>query len=324
MIHTFKGLRDEVFRLLDETSTDSPTTLALIKDALNQAHQQRCTEFPWGFMLWPRAETLTITGGQREYALHSEFYRPYYFWNRSSKRYLVEVPFRGLPQGLHDWVNDTGATEHFMYWGQSPVAAQPATPSVLSLVSSSASDTGASYNIVVKGEDSDGNVRGELLTPTGTTTASGAVTFKTILGVSKGASWNGTLTLSAGSTTLLSLISCEMGRQYKKIYCVEAGTSGETIEYRFFRQPTMLVNDYDVPDIPAPHGQLLVYDALVYMSAYLTELQPQILGIWAEKRMEQQVALYQAYAAEQQTLEAQPTYVRYIGDEDVRFPQWGV
>lgn len=318
MIYTFKGIRDEILRLVDETSTNSPSLVNVVKDLVNQAHQQRCTEFPWGFMLWPRAQTLITVVGQQRYALHQEFHRPLYFWNRTSKEYLVEVPFRTLENEHDDWNNSSGSAQRFFYSGMQCVAQQPSTTSPVTLVSDSASDTGASYNVVVKGEDANGALRAELITPAGTSSMTGSVSFRTILGVTKAGSWNGSLTLTdSAANTLLTLSACELGRAYRLIELIESPTGAEIIEYRFYRQPLMLVNDYDVPDIPAPHSQILVWDALIALTGgYIQDVPGQTLGIWASKQKEAQLSLYQAMANEGQTLGARPRFVRTIVRDD--------
>lgn len=322
MIHTYKGLRDQVLRLLDESASESPTTLQLVKDLMNQAHQQRCTEYPWPFMLWPTAQTFTTVTGTHQYSLHQEFHRPLYFKNNTTKEYLIEVPFRSIAASGFDWSNDTGSMTHFCYWGTSPVQNQPTTAGVVQVVSDNALDTGTDYDIVVKGEDTSGQLRAEKLTPTGLTTVSGTITFRQILGVTKGSGWSGNMTLTIGSTTLMTLLGCEMGRQYKTIYSMENCVTGDVIEYRFYRQPLFLVNDYDVPELPAPHGQILVWDTLISLGGYLTDINSQTMAIWKMKQQEAQISLYQAYANEQQTLEAMPTYVRYMGDGEMEGRPW--
>jgi hypothetical protein len=328
MVHTFKGVRDEVMRLLDESSVESATTLQLIKDAINIAHQQRCTEHPWQFMLWPGVITFSTVTGTHEYPLHQEFHRPLYFLNRTTREFLQEVPMRSVPMVGVDWVNDNDYSQHFCYWGMQPVQYQPAVPTTVSIVSDNAGDTGTSYGVVVKGEDAYGAVRAEIIYPSGLTPVSGNVTFRKILGVTKAGGWAGYLSLTdnTDNTVLLRLLACEMGRQYKTIFILENPTPGaETVEYRFYRQPLFLVNDYDVVELPAPHGQLLVYDALIHISGYLTETNPQTLQIWKLKQGELEQSLYQAYATEGQTLEAVPQFVRYMGDGTLtsRWPRWG-
>lgn len=326
---TFKGLRDEVSRILDEANTpaaEGTTTKVLIKDFINQAHQQRCGEFPWNFMLWPQEVTFTTILDEHVYILHPEFHRPLYFLNKTTGDYLQEVPFRAIPQTGNRWTGiteDFGHAQHFYFWYPGPTIRQPAVPTTLTFVSSSPLDNSSTYDVVVKGEvvgpsGGLGYVTAEKVTPNGTTPVVTVNTYRTILGITKAGAWNGTMTVTdtTDGTVLYSLLDCELGRPYKGIFINENPTSTglDEIEYRFYRQPMQLVNDYDVPDLPFPHTQLLVYDALVQMSAYLTESNPQTLGIWRQKQMEAQLSLYQAYATEGQTLEATPTYVRYLGD----------
>lgn len=327
---TFKGLRDEVARILDEASTpaaEGTSTKTLIKDFLNQAHQQRCSEFPWSFMLWPQAMTFTTVVDEHVYILHPEFHRPLYFLNKTTGQYLQEVPFRAIPQTGNRWTGiseDFGHAEHFYFWYPGPTIRQPAAPTTLTVVSSSALDTGATYDFVVKGEvvgpsGGLGYVTAEKVTPNGITPVTTVNTYRTILAITKAGSWNGTMTITDTTTaeTIYTLLDCELGRPYKGIFINEnpTATGLDEIEYRFYRQPMILVNDYDIPDLPFPHTQILVYDALVQMSGYLTEANPQTLQVWRMKQMEAQVSLYQAYGTEGQTLEATPTYVRYLGDD---------
>lgn len=322
MIHTFKGLRDEVLRLLDEAG-DTSTTRDLVKDFVNQAHQQRCTEFPWWFMLWPRAETFSTVIGLHQYSLHSEFHRPLYFFNRTTKQYLIELPNRSVPPSGVRWNDDTGHATHFSFWIFQPVLEQPSSPSVITIVSDNPLDVGASYDVLIKGENAKGNIVAEKLTPTGTAPVTGSIQFRTILAITRAGGWNGVMTITAesGETLMIDeLGACEMGRAYRHIWIHEIppSTNHDTIEYRFYRQPLFLVNDYDIPDIPAPHAQLLVWDSLVMMSGYLTEANPQTLQIWKERQFEAQMSLYRAYGTEGQSMEAMPQFVRpYLNDYDM-------
>ena len=314
MIYTYKGIRDEIFRLVDETTTNSPSLVNVVKDLVNQAHQQRCTEFPWTFMLWPTSSTLTTVVGQRKYALHQEFHRPLYFWNRTTKGYLAEVPFRTLENEQDDWNNTTGSASRFFYSGAQAVAAQPTTTSVVTIVSDSALDTGSTYAIVVRGEDANGALRAEIISPSGTSPTSGTIAFRTILSITKAGSWNGTLTVTdSAAATLLTLNSCEMGRNYKLIELIETPTNAETIEYRFYRQPLLLLNDYDVPEIPAPHSQILVWDTLLMLQGgYMGDVPAPMLTTWRMRQQEAQLSLYQAYATDGQTLGARPRFIRSL------------
>lgn len=313
MIYTFKDLQDRVLRHLDETASGSPTTLALVKDFLNTAHQLRCQEFPWAFMLWPREVTFSTVSGTRLYALHEEFGRPLYFRNQTTTQYLEEIPARGLPENGRDWTQDTSDAQHFFFAGQGAVSVQPGSSgAVVTIVSSSAADTASAQAITIYGENASGHVVSEALTPSGTTPVVGTTTFYAISDVVKSTSWAGTLTLSVGAATGLTLLPTQLAKQYRLIHFVESPAAAQTIGYRFYRKVRPLEADGDIPLIPGPWSDLLVWDALVLLGGYLTETNPQTLGVWIQKQREARESLYQGLGIEGQSLEARPQYVRYM------------
>lgn len=320
MVLSFKDLQDRVMRLLDETSTTSPTTLTLVKDLLNQAHQRRCTEFPWNFLIWPKAVTFSTVVGRQVYGLHEEFHRPLYIRNQTTGEYMMEIPTRAVVEAGGDWTAEltTSSARRFMYWGMQPIQNQPTTTAAVTAVSSSTSDT-ASKTVTIEGELATGVITTEILSMNGTTNVVGATSFQEIIGITKSTTFVGTLTLSISGSSVLALAPAQMGKQYKTIFLPDDIATVETIEYRFYRQPRIMVNDHDIPLIPAPHSQILVYDALISLAAYMTDSGSQTLRIWQEKAASEQMALYQTYATEGQTLGASPTYIHWNGG-DKDFP----
>jgi hypothetical protein len=300
MVITFSALKARIMRLLDETAVTAPNTDTLVGELLNAVNMQRAGEFPWDWMLWPGEQTFSTVVGQKEYSLHQEFHRPLYFWDSTVRAYLKELPQRMLnAEDLEDATDD----ERFLYSGISCVKRQP-LGSVVSVVSSSTSDISPAW-VLLKGEDSSGDVVVESFTLTGTTTVVGVTAFTRILDVTKSDELAGTITLTdATGNVLLSLQPREMGRQYRTIELLRAPTSVHTIRYRFFRAPLLMVNDFDKPAVPGAHAQILVWDTLVMLSAYLTETNSSTISIWRDKQQEAQIALYTAYANEMQTIGA--------------------
>lgn len=310
MIYTFADLQNEVLANLDETgSTSTPLTLA--KNFINQAHQMRLSMQPWKFMEWDSAELLTCTIGQRVYPLHQEFWRPIYFFDRATKSYLVETPNRALASTDARWNDDTGSAIFFRLTAQSCVAAQPTSSSVMTIVSSSAADTTSAKAIIVRGVTTNG-VTTETITPNGTTPVAGATAFTKILNITKSAAWAGNLTITSngGAVNNLTLFPTEYGRQYQQIELLEAPDAADVIEYKFIRKPTPLVNDNDIPDLPAPHSHILVYDALILFAGYLTDVSPKSIQAWTDMQRKMEIQLAQTYL-EGQSLETHPRYVRY-------------
>lgn len=315
-IYTFKNIQDEVLRYIDEDVNTSSATLTLVKNCINQAHLRRLSNYDWWFMLWPYPITFSTTISQQNYALHSEFYKAYYFFNQTTKAYLIEENSRMLgPSGVR-WGSDTGHATRFAFWGRSPIASQlPSAGSAVTIVSSSALDTGSTYAVTIKGTDSSGlGLISETINPNGTSPVTSSNTFyNPILNITLGAAFNGTLTITAGSTTLLVLRAGEYGRSYPQMYLLSVPNAVDVIEYRFYRQPANLVNDNDIPDIPPPFTQILVWDALIMIAAY-NETENENVAVWADNAHQLEEQMIRAND-ESNSLESEPRYIRYMGEE---------
>jgi hypothetical protein len=311
MNQSFLELQNQVLRNLDEVEDDG-TTRDLVKDTLNQMHQQRCTEFLWPFMLWNRTETITTVAGQRTYTLHQEFERPLFVRNNTKQCLLREVPNANIQEGaLTD--DATGTAYSFSLWGISPVPTQPSAATGLRIRSSDSADNTASHTVRIRGVLSDGDVVTETLTANGTSNVSSSeTTYVEILNVTKTTPWTGAMILeTSGGTQLLLLRSNETSRYYRQLHLLDIPTNAETIKYRFYRKPLVMVNDSDVPDLPSPHGRILVWDTLVHMASYNKIGNAERINIWREQREKAEEALYTTYR-DAQTLLALPRTHREI------------
>lgn len=324
MLYTFDALRREVLRNLDEED-DAATTEALAGDFLNQAHQVRAIKYANYFLLYPRALTLTTEVGVQRYTLSPLVDRLLYLRNDTENILLREIPNRGLSTGEFDWASEEGSASEFMFWGHSPVAAQPSSASVLTLVSSSTSDTSATASVVVKGFTSGGDIAAEEFLLDGTTPVVGTTSFVEVLSVVKSGEFAGTLTMTSnsGAVTLLSLGAYEMGKQYRQIYLVQNPDRAETLSYRFYRKPLILINDFDIPDLPSPYSQLLVWDALLLFGGYNTDIRSETLSMWRDQRDQWEGAL-ESYLRDVSTLGSQPLFVQNReGDFSSPWPSFG-
>lgn len=324
MIHTFDGLRREILRNLDEED-DASTTEQLAGDFLNQAHQVRALEYGNYFLLFPREETITTTIGMQRYALNPLVDRLLYLRNSTEDILLREIPNRGLSTGEFNWASEEGSASEFMFWGHSAVKANPLSSGVISVVSDSSSDTGSAYKITLQGVTSDGDIASEVITLNGTTPVAGSTSFVEILTVTKTATFNGTITLSAdsGATTILVLGPSEMGKQYRQIYLIQSPTTSEILKYRFFRKPLRMVGDFDVPDLPSPYSEILVWDSLLLFAGYNTDIRETTIAMWRDQRAKWEKAL-EEYLRDVQTLGAQPLFVQNReGDFSGHWPVFG-
>jgi hypothetical protein len=310
-VRTLGDLRTEVLNWLDEAGATG-TSLTNVTNALNSAHRRRLMKNLYPFMLWDTAETFSLTSGDQLYALHPEFHRPYYFYNRTKKQYWREVATRQLgPSGVK-WNTDRDR-QQFTLWGRTAVQNQPAAASVVTIVSSSAADSGASKAITIRGVAS-GAVTSETINPDGTTPAVGSTSFSKILGVTKAAAWTGTLTVSAGAVTCLTLLPNEYGRSYQQLFLLGSPSTADEIEYRFYRLPKPLTNPNEITDLPPGHEQLLVWDALLLLAAYDGRLDAARKSEWKDWQAEAELTLNQSFI-EIQSIEAEPQFIRNTDDD---------
>ena len=302
MVYTFKALRDQVLKWIDELGES--TTEDIVKEVMNQSHSQRCTEKSWNFMLYPVAQTFTTVAGQRLYTLHQEFNRPLYFYNRTQKKFLTEHPSYQLVEHPDPILADsTTYPDQFIFHGETPFKQNLLAASTVSVVSNSASDTGANYTVVVKGETADGDVQIETVTLNGTTPVATTTSFVHVLAASKSRTFNGTLSLKdSAANVILTLFPDEMGKTYRQIYLLDSPQAGDVIEYKFYHQPLILTNDYDIPDVPGPYSQILVWDTLILLAGgYLTSTTNVSLEAWRNMQRSWEYNLY-SYEMKGQTI----------------------
>lgn len=286
-IQTLKQIAEEVLTYLDQAGETS-TSRNVVYDTIRRVHAARTTERKWNFMLWAEPQIITTVVGQVHYSLHQEFFRPVWFYNRTAKQFM-EQNTEGtiLPgvfnsdynfdtaSGTSDFLGLTGSAYKFQFAGVSPVQNQPSSASVLTVSGE------AGKQVTVYGDTTDG-VASETIT-VGTP---GVLQFTKILGVVKEDGWTQTMTLTsnAGAVTNLKLFATESGRQYKRIKLLATPTAVESLYYMFYRQPSGMPKDNSIPDIPAPFGSLLTYDALIAMAEYNDKLSGSMLTHWRQEQ----------------------------------------
>lgn len=306
---TFGNLRTELLGWLDETNaTTTSSTYLNVTAALKQAHVLRLTEDQWKFMLWPSEVSITTVANQQTYALHQEFLRPYTMRNSTRQTWMVETPSKNVASESIDMDRDIN-TDRYTLWGRSQVAAQPSSASVLTIVSSSASDNTSAKAITITGDTAQG-VTSETLTPTGTTPVVSTTAFTTILSITKGDVWLGTLTVTSnsGAVTNLTLLTDEYGRSYPQMQLLYQPTANEVMKYRFYRKPREIGSINDITDIPPPFERILIYDALMLMGAYDKRLDGGRLTLWQRWRDDLDIAMRQTYI-EGQSIGAEPRLI---------------
>jgi hypothetical protein len=83
--------------------------------------------------------------------------------------------------------------------------------------------------------------------------------------------------------------------------------AAEDLQIGFFRTPSKLLNDTDIPDLPYPHSRLLVWDALLDLKTYARESEAS--SLWMAKQQAAEHALWQAFV-EGQTIGEAPLRIK--------------
>jgi hypothetical protein len=193
------------------------------------------------------------------------------------------------------------------YW---PVAAQPASAMALTIVSDAVEDIG--LQVVIRGINDVGEIEEETIatdSADGTIPVDGLVSFQHILNVTKAGSWVGTLTLSAiDATELLVLTPTQYGKQFQVLEFIEAPGNAVNYTYSFSRTPRTLIRDNDLPDIPFPYSEILVYDTLLDLTGYNSELGEKHQRLWKDRF---DVLMKQLMESQDEVVAgAQPRFVR--------------
>lgn len=277
-IRTFRDLQTEVLAWLDEAG-DTDVTQALVKQSIRAAHEKRLLEERWSFML-SKVKTLTTVVGQQTYTLDPEFLRLMYLKNLTTADPMIEFQDENVLNSGYDWSIDQDTAHHYMLTGHSEVANQPTSASAITVTSSNIADT--AVTVTVRGDTAAGTQSETIIVG-----ATGSVLFTEIFKVTKSSGWVGTMTLktNAGAVTNLILAASEYGKSYQQIYLLAIPNVAESLEYRFYKQPSPLVADNDRPDYPSPFEELLVWEALCDLATYNSYAQPMV-NYWAQKKAE--------------------------------------
>lgn len=310
-MRTFKQLQDDTLAWMAD-QTDTGLMRTLVKNALNEHHQQLLHEDRYDFMLWPRSETLAVQAGVTAYALHPEFDQPLYVYNSDAKEYLEEVPARSLLESGADWATGTPTKpDRYMFSGIAKVQAQPTTAATVTVTTTGGTEA-AVNSVIVRGMTSAGDYVEESLSsanPWSTLTSSN--TFQIILDITKvGASWSRTLTITCGTTTLLTLNATEFGKQFRMLEILGTPQANIDFLYRFYRKPRQLVNDNDIPDLPETYDEILVLRTLLAMQGYSRATGDE-QGHWRNRLTMLEQSLKMTYQ-QARSLGGRPTYTRYI------------
>ena len=145
-----------------------------------------------------------------------------------------------------------GNPKWYRIWEEEGVEVRLSTDDMLEILSSSTADTTQTVRIV--GKDTNGLLRTESLTLSGTTAVAGTITYDAgqVLRVSKSADTTGVITVreKTADTVLVRLAPTERAPRFKIISFYPIPSSAISLYIEYYTTIRRLEGDNDVPDIP--------------------------------------------------------------------------
>lgn len=250
---------------ITELSSDATSVAFRAQTAVQRAVARVWNAKQWTFK--QRKTTLALTSGTGEYNLGKEVGEPYIVL-LSASPYLVR------PKSEEDFdtripnPTGTGNPDHYMLFEYGGVETQPTSASILTLASSSVSDTTQSVMIrgVVSGQEDY-----EMVTLNGTTQVTTTKQFTSIRSISKSAATAGriSVTSNGGAVTVLTLGPLEKTTRLKKVRFYPTPSSSLTATIKHFKEPFIPTQALDDSEIPSR------WDYVVEQWAFALALQPQ-------------------------------------------------
>ena len=213
--------------------------------------------------------TFTTTSGTRQYNVEASINKVLSIVDQTNDLRLSQTSETELERFDPD-LDDSGTPYHYSTYGITYVNNQPSAASVITVVSSSDSDTTQTVQVV-------GTVSGvedaETLTLNGITNKIGSKSFSALRRITKSATTVGNVTATSNAAAVTNVIipSRRIFVEYQpiRLWPVPAGTY--TVLVRYIRNPIPLRDATDIPDIPGIWHNALLQQTLVHGHRYLYE-----------------------------------------------------
>ena len=257
MIRTRKEIRDRVATDTRETGINSTIdeyvnlSLEEIQNpawAFEQIAGMRGYEHLWSFNR--RKHTLTTVASTEFYQLPREVDKIGLIRQTSTPQKIIFIPddlfYEYIPNPTA-----TGNPKWYRIWEEEGVEVRLSVDDTIEILSSSTADTTQTVRIV--GYDTNGLLRTESLTLSGTTVVAGTITYDAgkVLRVSKSADTTGVITVreTTADTVLVRLAPTERAPHFKIISFYPIPSSAISLYIEYFTRIRKLEGDNDVPDI---------------------------------------------------------------------------
>ena len=234
----FSAIVDNVGTDVGDTSSAFET---ISKRYINQRYFSILRSINWE-VINPAFSFDTMAGTQTQ-ALPEDFGKELYARDITNGVELAKGDLSELVRAYPSALTTSGTVGRYAIY-QDAVQAQPTTAAVVSIVSSSASDT--TPTVFVRGIVSSYEVTEEI-TLTGTTAATGSLSFSSIKGISKSGTTVGAVTVSCNSQTMAVLPPTIHESRYKIMFLHYNPSAVITIKMPYIISPAPMSDDDDYP-----------------------------------------------------------------------------
>lgn len=260
MALTYLDIKNEVKRraIRDQSGTEYDSTIG---NVVNSSLFRIGREALWRQLR--RKSTITTTASREEYNLPIQASHRSFLWHEidgfpQKMEYVTDQEFYGSGVDLAQ----TGTPVAYRMWGENMVITQPTSASVVTIASSSSTDTSKTVTVF-------GTVSGypdyEIITTdasNGTTSSAGSKSFSAIERIVKSDSTTGRITATSNSgavtVAVLPVGDTTSGILYKKIQVWPLPQGTETINVQYYKDVYRLVNDGDVHELGQDFDEALI------------------------------------------------------------------
>ncbi len=256
---TLKELRDNIESTVRDTQIST-----LVDSYINLAGLEIHNYHDWTFLR--RKQTFSTVASQEDYNLDSEIDRIAVLRQISTPTRMVYIPDHLFYQLLPDPENQSaGVPRYYRLWEETGFSTNLAAADTVYVKSDSTSD-GSSFNVILVGRNSSGEIVSESLTLNGTTAVTSTTTWAAagLMRVSKSAQTTGTVTVyrTTGATVLSELEPENLSPRYKRLSMYPVPSAVVTMYLEYYEGYRPLVNATDVPQIDTKWNWVLREGAL--------------------------------------------------------------
>lgn len=245
-----KSLTDILSNVQNEVLDTSTSIQSGIKNYINKRYFQILRAINWENI--NPSYTFNTIAGTQSYVLPDDFGKPFIVRDANNQNELAELDYQSLISNNISVISSSGIPTQYSII-EDRIQNQPTASSILTLVSTSTSDT--TQSILIRGISSSVEVY-ESVSINGTSSVTTTNSYTRLISISKSAVSVGniTATANAGAVTVVAIPPVVTTPFFKKITFNYIPSDSITIALPYYIKPSVLVDDNDYPIIDVSDG----------------------------------------------------------------------